>query len=92
MYKPENIRTIENHDLVKLAVVIDQTELFPSEMLGEMIEPSFSDPESSDIWITYIHEDMPIAFAFCEHMEYSGNRRSAIVSGQRCRQSFDSLY
>jgi len=66
MYKPENIRTIENRDLVKLAVVIDQTELFPSEMLGEMIEPSFSDPESSDIWITYIHEDMPIAFAFCE--------------------------
>jgi len=56
MYKPENIRTIENHDLVKLAVVIDQTELFPSEMLGEMIEPSFSDPESSDIWITYIHD------------------------------------
>ena len=66
MFDLKNVRRVTKGDLSKIKVVIDETELFPSEMLASMIEPAFAEPECKDIWVTYIHDGEPVGFAFCE--------------------------
>eukprot|EP01118_Nematostelium_gracile_P014010 TRINITY_DN537_c0_g1_i1.p1 TRINITY_DN537_c0_g1~~TRINITY_DN537_c0_g1_i1.p1 ORF type:complete len:153 (-),score=41.01 TRINITY_DN537_c0_g1_i1:48-506(-) len=58
------VRSVNKEDLPALKKIIDSTEMFPSEMLDEMIEPYFSDP-STDIWLTKEIDQTPIAIAYC---------------------------
>lgn len=60
-----NIRKVEKQDLEALKEVLDSIELFPSEMLEDMISPYFQDPDSQEIWITYVEEGKPISIAYC---------------------------
>jgi GNAT superfamily N-acetyltransferase len=65
MFKSSFIRSTKISDLPKLKVILDQTELFPSEMLEEMIHPFLHDPSCTDIWQVYEHNDEPIALLYC---------------------------
>ncbi|MEM8672399.1 MAG: GNAT family N-acetyltransferase [Cyanobacteria bacterium P01_G01_bin.67] len=58
------IRPIKPDDLPALKTVIDANELFPSDLLDEMISDYFSNEDSHDYWFTY-DEDQPIAIAYC---------------------------
>lgn len=46
------IRAITPDDLPELKAIIDANDLFPSEMLEEMISGYFAQNESHDIWLT----------------------------------------
>ncbi len=60
----DKIRPIKPEDIPALKTVIDANELFPSDMLDEMIADYFQNESSSDLWFTY-EDDQPIAIAYC---------------------------
>lgn len=63
MIQSPNIRPVKPHDLPAIKKVIDSSELFPSEMLDDMIAPFFSGENEGDFWITY-DDNSPTAVAY----------------------------
>lgn len=60
-----NIRPIERGDLPDLKNVLTSSELFPAELLDDMIADFFDNEDSADIWFTVVDEDRAIAIAYC---------------------------
>ncbi|MEM7654918.1 MAG: GNAT family N-acetyltransferase [Bacteroidota bacterium] len=62
-----SIRPVQAADLPHLKTVIDSSELFPSELLDEMIAGYLQDPAGPDIWLTaeVAEHPHPIAVAYC---------------------------
>ena len=61
-----NIRFPKQSDLPSIALVLDETELFPKEMLEEMITPFFDDPHQQDQWFVCEDEEQRVVgFAYC---------------------------
>lgn len=61
----QHIRAVKKEDLNALKVVIDSSELFPNELLDDMIADFFEEETSEAIWLTTIEDDQPISIAFC---------------------------
>jgi ribosomal protein S18 acetylase RimI-like enzyme len=59
------IRNTEKSDIELLKNVVDSSELFPSEMLEEMMSNYLKDPESEELWYTCLLNDIIIGFAYC---------------------------
>lgn len=64
-----NIRAVQPNDIFSLKKVIDANDLFPSDMLDEMLSDYFDDTntnqeQSSDLWFTY-EDDEPVAISYC---------------------------
>lgn len=59
------IRKISRQDLDDLKVIIDSTELFPSDMLNDMTADFFNHDDSADIWLTREHEGKAVAVVYC---------------------------
>ena len=59
-----NIRAMARHDLNAVSSILDDTGLFPSEMLAKMAEPFFSG--EPHIWLTAYNDDDVLGFAYCE--------------------------
>lgn len=66
MHTDAHIRATQVSDLAQLKDILDQTELFPSDLLEQMIEPFISDIDYPDIWLSYHQGGAPVAFALCE--------------------------
>ena len=60
-----NIRPVVSKDLSDLKTVIDANELFPSEMLDDIMSDYFSNDNSHEIWLTSTVENQPVAIAYC---------------------------
>lgn len=60
----KNIRSVTPKDLPSLKAVIEANNLFPSDMLDEMIFNYFDNENSKDCWLTY-EEDQPVAITYC---------------------------
>jgi len=60
-----SIRKVEKEDLEHLKSVLDSIELFPSEMLDDMISDYFDNPDSQDIWFTAIENNEPVSIGYC---------------------------
>lgn len=60
-----NIRPVERQDLPELKRIADATELFPSDMMDDMISGYF-DGSKPDIWFTCVLDGKAISFGFCE--------------------------
>lgn len=65
MFHSSNIRLLQPSDLPKLRVILDQTELFPSDLLAEMVRPFFEDPTCKEFWNVYEHDGDVVAFTYC---------------------------
>ena len=52
-------------DISELKKVLDTIELFPSEMLEDMIFDYFNNPQTEDIWFTETAANIPISIAYC---------------------------
>ena len=57
-----NIRPAVFDDLTYLKKIIDANDLFPSNMLDDMMSDYFNNENSSDLWFTYV-KDRPVAIA-----------------------------
>ena len=62
--KDSYIRPVTPEDLPALKAVIDANELFPSDMLDEMILDYFNNENSKDYWFTY-DDGLPVAVGYC---------------------------
>ncbi len=61
----DNVRMVVESDMEALKEVLDSIELFPTEMLDDMIADYFSNPATEDVWFTATENDQPIAIAYC---------------------------
>lgn len=59
------IRKVEKQDVFDLKKVLDSSELFPSELLDDMIKDYFENKLSEDIWFTTIENNKPISIGYC---------------------------
>lgn len=59
------IRKVKKDDLQYLKDVLDSIELFPSEILEDMISDFFNNPETEEIWFTATENEMPISIGYC---------------------------
>ncbi len=59
------IRLVQESDIPELKHILDSINLFPSEMLDEMISGYLNNPENEDIWFTEIENDRPISIGYC---------------------------
>ena len=64
MQTDTNIRPVTPNDITALKNVIDANDLFPSNMLDDMISDYFDNKNGSDLWFTY-EDGEPIAIAYC---------------------------
>lgn len=64
MQQDFHIRPVISQDLPALKVVIDANDLFPSDMLDEMIADYLTNEDSNDYWVTY-DDGQPVAIAYC---------------------------
>jgi len=62
---PTEIRKIQESDIPELKKVLDSSELFPSEMLDDMISDYLNNESSADIWFTTTVNGTPISIAYC---------------------------
>ena len=60
-----SIRKVLKEDLNHLKKVLDSIELFPSEILEDMISDYFNNPDTQDIWFTAIENNIPISIGYC---------------------------
>ncbi len=60
-----NIRPVTKHDIAALKPIIDATELFPSEMLDDMIA-GYLDGTKPDLWFTCEQNEELISYGYCE--------------------------
>ena len=59
------IRKATPPDVPQLKTVIAEAELFPPEMLEELMSDFFNETESTDIWLTVTAAGQPVAIAYC---------------------------
>lgn len=59
------IRAVLKQDISHLKTVLDSIELFPSEILEDMISDYFDNSDSEDIWFTAVENDTPISIGYC---------------------------
>ena len=55
-----NVRPVVPNDIPALKAVIDANDLFPSDMLDDMMSDYFANDDSRDIWLTY-EDEKPVA-------------------------------
>jgi len=58
------IRQTKQDDIIALQEVLNGTELFPSEMLPDMVRAFVSDADSSDIWLTCEAKGKAVGFCY----------------------------
>lgn len=61
----EQIRLVKREDVRGLKEVLDSSQLFPSEMLDNMISDYFENENTEDIWFTKTVDNLPIALGYC---------------------------
>lgn len=62
--RPMKIRLTKQDDIAALKDVLNGTELFPSEMLPDMVGGFLSDGKSSDIWLTCEASGQAVGFSY----------------------------
>lgn len=59
------IRKVKKDDIQYLKDVLDSIELFPSEILDDMILDFFNNPDTEEIWFTATENEIPISIGYC---------------------------
>ncbi|MEM9992456.1 MAG: GNAT family N-acetyltransferase [Bacteroidota bacterium] len=59
------IRKATKQDVNALKKVLDSIELFPADLLEDMMADYLNNSASKDIWFTKVDKEMPISIGFC---------------------------
>jgi len=59
------IRKVYKQDITHLKEVLDSSQLFPPELLDDMIADYFNNANTQDIWFTCCEENKPVSIGFC---------------------------
>ena len=59
------IRKVVKSDIKALKSVLDSIDLFPTDMLDDMISDYFDNPETEDVWFTVVQNETPISIGYC---------------------------
>lgn len=59
-----NVRAVKPEDMAAIKAIIDANELFPSQMLDEMMSGYLANSDSEELWLTY-EDSNPRAIAYC---------------------------
>ena len=59
------IRKADKNDVEGLKDILNTIELFPAEMLDELMAEYFNNAETEDIWFTAIKDEKPCALGYC---------------------------
>lgn len=59
------IRKVVKNDIERLKEVLNKVELFPAEMLDDMISDYLNNPETEEVWFTSIQDNKPISIGYC---------------------------
>ena len=65
MTKMHPIREATPSDIPALKTIIASTDLFPADMLDDMIAPFFSGAGADEIWLIVEHDSAPVGLAYC---------------------------
>jgi ribosomal protein S18 acetylase RimI-like enzyme len=60
-----NIRQVQAQDVAALKTVIDTSGLFPPELLDGMLADYFTNPGTTDVWLTLEQDGIPVAVTYC---------------------------
>lgn len=60
-----SVRKIVKDDVEHLKSVLNSIELFPAEMLEEMISDYFDNPDTQDFWFTATENNIPVSIGYC---------------------------
>jgi ribosomal protein S18 acetylase RimI-like enzyme len=63
--KMNKIRKVVKNDIEGLKEVLNKVELFPAEMLDDMISDYLNNPETEEVWFTSIQDNKPISIGYC---------------------------
>lgn len=77
----EKVRAVTKSEIDGLKKVVDSCGLFPSEYLDEMISDYFNNPETQDIWFTYIDDNIPIAIGYCVPEKFTDGTYNLLAIG-----------
>lgn len=58
------LRSTRSEDIPALKLVLDGVELFPSELLPDMLSSFLSNQECEDIWLSVVVDGEPIGFCY----------------------------
>jgi GNAT superfamily N-acetyltransferase len=65
------IRLTTSSDISALQIVLDKTNLFPPEMLPDMISPFLSSGPSDEIWLTCEHDGTAVGFSYARQEKFT---------------------
>lgn len=76
-----DIRAVVKADIEDLKVVLNSIELFPAEMLEDMIADYLNNSESQDIQLTACIDNKPIAIAYCTPEKLTEGKHNLFAIG-----------
>ena len=79
----QGIREVRKQDVEALKQVLDSSELFPSNLLDDMISDYFNNPSSQDIWFTKIDSNTPVSIAYCAPEKFTEGTYNLFAIGVR---------
>ena len=78
--KSFDIRRTTVADLPALRQILDRIELFPSELLDDMIAPALAG-ETEDLWLTCLADGHSVGFCFTEREEMTDRTWNLLAIG-----------
>ena len=78
--KSFDIRRTTVADLPALRQILDRIELFPSELLDDMIAPALAG-ETEDLWLTCLADGHPVGFCFTAREEMTDRTWNLLAIG-----------
>jgi ribosomal protein S18 acetylase RimI-like enzyme len=77
----EEIRKVTIEDVNGLKEVVESSDLFPPEYLDDMISDYFNNPETEDIWFTYLIDNNPVAIGYCAPEKFTNGTYNLYAIG-----------